>query len=344
MFLLLALVFLLPGCSKQEKEVVAEEAPAKVTRVETLKVAPRDLIEEFTLPGSLEAWKDLTLSAEVAGPIERIGAEEGATVTAGQTLVQIDTLTLQANRESARSVFDLRQKNERRLKQLIDEQLVSTQDYENAVSALDIAAATLRLADIMLAKGTLKTPINGLLEERYIEAGEYVGVGDPLVRVVQIDRLKVIVDVPEKDIQYLHKGAGVTIDSSELSGWGSDSLHGKIANIGYVAAPLTRTYRVQLEIENRNRKLRPGMIVRTRFVRRRLEQVLLIPLYAVVERDEQKYVFVRHSENVHQQKVVLGATLNGEVVVHEGLSAGDEIVIKGQQLLIDGALISTGKN
>ena len=341
--LFLVLVCIVSGCSKDETQATAEVAPPKVIQVENLKVEPRDLVEEFTLPGSLEAWNDLILAAEIAGPVERVGAEEGERVTAGEELVRIDTLTLQTNHASARADFELRQKTERRLKQLVKEQLVSTQEYENASGALDISRASLRSAEVMLAKGTLKSSIDGLLEERYVDPGEYVGLGDPLVRIVQVDRLKVNVDVPEKDIQYLQKGVNVTIDSSEISGWGYGSLKGKITHIGYVADPLTRTYRVRIEIENRNAALRPGMIVRTRFARRQLDQVLVVPLYAVVDRDGQKYLFIQNGDNARQQKVLLGAILNGEVVIREGLHAGEEVVVKGQQLLLDGALISSGE-
>ncbi len=339
----LVLVFILSGCTQDENPVATEVAPVKVIRVESLQVEPRDLVENFTLPGSLEAWKDLILAAEIAGAVERVGAEEGERVMAGEELVRIDTLTLQTNLSSARADFELRQKTERRLKRLIQEQLVSTQEYENADGALDIAAASLRSAEVMLAKGILKSPIEGLLEERYVDPGEYVGLGDPLVRIVQVDRLKVNVDVPEKDIQYLQKGDSVTIDGSEINGWGYGSLQGKISLVGYVADPLTRTYRVQIEIENRNTALRPGMIVRTRFTRRQLNQVLVVPLYAVVDRDGQKYLFIKNGDNARQQKVLLGAILSGEVVVREGLHAGDEVVVKGQQLLLDGALISSGE-
>ena len=323
--------------------MAAEVPPIKVTRVETLRVEPRDLIEEFTLPGSLEAWNDLTLSAEISGPIEGVEAEEGDRLIAGEELVRINTQTLQTSYASTRAEFELRQKTERRLKQLIEEQLVSNQEYENAAGALDIAAASLRATEVMLAKGILKSPIDGLLEERFVDPGEYVGVGDPLVRIVQVDRLKVNVDVPEKDIQFLHKGASVSIDSSVINGWGYGTLQGKITHIGYVADPLTRTYRVLIEIANSNEALRPGMIVRTRFTRRQLNQVLVVPLYAVVDRDGQKYLFIQNSKKARQQQVLLGAILSGEVVVREGLQAGDEVVIKGQQLLMDGALINSAE-
>lgn len=338
--MLLALV--LPGCSPDESEVPPVAPPVKEVQVEVLKVAPRNLVEDFTLPGSLEAWQDLLLAAEIAGPVEEVLVEEGAAIHQGDELVRIDTLTLQAGQESARSEYELRKKTEDRLARLHAEQLVSTQEYDNAVSALRIAAANLRTADIMLEKAQLVSPLDGLLERRFVEPGEYVGAGDPLVRVVRIDKLKINVDVPEKDISFMKPGDRVVIEGTTTQGWGYDSLEGRISHAGYVGAAQTRTYPVRIEIDNPRGALRPGMIVRTRFVRRNLDQVLTVPLYAVVERDGGKYLFLRDGDLARQQQVVLGVTLNGKVVIREGLAPGDEVVVKGQQLLIDGVRIALG--
>ena len=339
---LLLLLPLLVACSQEEVQVAAEKPPVKVIRVEVQQLEPQDLVEEFTLPGSLEAWKDLTLAAEVSGLVEEVAVEEGTRIRKGQRLVRIDTLTLQANYDSAKSDFELREKTMKRLDKLHGEQLVSAQEYDNATSALQVAAATLRSAEIMLQKGRLDSPIDGFLEERFVEPGEYVSTGDPLIRVVKIDQLKVNVDVPEKDIQFLHKGDRVKIDSSSVNGWGYGQLTGQITHVGYVGAVQTRTYRVQIALPNPDQALRPGMIVRTRFVRRQLEKVLVVPLYTVVERDGRKYIFVKEGDLARQREVVLGATLDGRVVVRSGLQAGDEVIVKGQQLLIDSALVRAG--
>jgi membrane fusion protein (multidrug efflux system) len=85
------------------------------------------------------------------------------------------------------------------------------------------------------------------------------------------------------------------------------------------------------------------MIVRTRFVRRRLDQVLAVPLYAVIDREGQKYLFIRKGETARRQQVALGEILNGEVIIREGLAAGDEVVVRGHQLLADGAPIRSGE-
>ncbi len=343
---LLALLLLpiFTGCGKEEVQVAAETPPAKVIQVETLRVVPQDLVEEFSLPGSLEAWQDLVLAAEVSGPVEQVLAEEGARIKKGQELVRIDSMTLQANLDSALSAHELQAKTAARLKELRQEQLVSAQEYDNAVSALDMAAASLRNARIMLAKGRLESPLNGLLEKRFVEPGEYVGVGDPLVRVVRIDRLKINVDVPEKDVSFLRAGERVRIDGSSVGGWSYGQLEGEITHVGYVGAQLTRTYPVRIGIDNPDGALRPGMIVRVRFVRRMLDQVMVIPLYAVVERDGEKVIFVRDGEHARLQPVRLGATLSGQVVIEAGLKPGDEVIVKGQQLLQDGVRIEGGGN
>jgi membrane fusion protein (multidrug efflux system) len=333
------LLVALLGCGADEEPVAAEVAPQKLIRVQTLKVAPGDLQEEFTLPGSLEAWQDLLLAAEVAGPVDWVGPEEGDRISRGEELVRIDSLTLRANRDSARSDYNLRQKTLARMERLVEEQLVSTQELDSAASTLDMSAAALRSAEVMLDKGSLTSPLDGLLEERFVDPGEYIKVGAPLIRVVRIDRLKINVDVPEKDIHFLKKGASIRVVGAEINGLERSAIQGEITHIAYVADPVTRTYRVRLKIDNRKGNLRPGMIVRAYFVRRSLENVLAVPLYAVVERDGEKYIFIKEGASVRRQAVRLDGTVAGEVVVAAGLKEGEEVVIKGQQLLNDGDLV-----
>ncbi len=332
----LTLFLILLGCSSEEQQAAAEVAPQKLIRVQTLHAAFSDLQEEFTLPGSLEAWQDLLQAAEVAGPVEWVGPDEGDKVRPGEELVRIDSLALQAARDSALSNFQLCKKTLERQKRLVEEQLVSTQEYEVASSALEMASASLRSAEIMLAKGSLKATLDGLLEERYVEAGEYVKVGAPLVRVVQIDQLKVNVDVPEKDVQFLHKGDRIKVVSAEISGLEHLAIQAEITHIAYVADPVTRTYRVRLKVDNRGGGLRPGMILRAHFVRRSFDNVLTVPLYAVVDREGEKYLFVKDGAFVRRQAVRLDGVVGGAVMVAAGLSEGAEVVIKGQQLLNDG--------
>jgi membrane fusion protein (multidrug efflux system) len=102
---------------------------------------------------------------------------------------------------------------------------------------------------------------------------------------------------------------------------------------------MTRTYRSKIEISNRDGFLRPGMIVRVKFVRRIIRDALVVPLYAVIDRDGQKFVFVEEDGTAVIRQVRLGPIINGTVVVFGGIQAGEHLVVKGQQLLADGGSV-----
>ena len=154
--------------------------------------------------------------------------------------------------------------------------------------------------------------------------------------------VSVEVDVPEKDISYLTPGEAVSVVQANIGRGEGIQRDGKLVHLAYKADPLTRTYRALIEIDNKDRQLRPGMIVRVEAVRRELPQAVSIPLYAMVERDGKKVVFVERELKAEQREVEVEAILGNQVVIRSGLDAGENLIIKGQHLIIDGALVKVG--
>jgi len=342
---LLALIIVagLTACGKGGSDAAAELSPAqeqpeiKSTNISIRKLVPETVEEIFTLPGSLEAWENLTLSLEQSGPIAWIGPKEGDRLKAGNAILKIDQDTLQSSRDRDQIEYDLKKKHLERLQQLLDEKLVSQKSYDDALQSVEEARATLTQSRIALEKCTLVSPINGILDDLLVDRGEYGTVGTPAAVVVQVDRLKVLVDIPEKDVSVTKVGNRVNVLPAEVRGRDASGRQGKVIHVSYRADEMTRTYRAKIAIDNKNGLLRPGMIVRVRFVRRILNDVLSIPLYAVIDRDGEKFVFVTENDTAVERQVRLGPIINGNVVVFGGIQEGEDLVIKGQQLLTDGS-------
>ena len=153
--------------------------------------------------------------------------------------------------------------------------------------------------------------------------------------------MRVIADVPEKDVHFLRVGQAVEIIVAAVDGL-NDRLTGRIEHIAFAADEVTRTYRTKIVIDNRSLKLRPGMIVRARFVRQDLKDVISIPLYALMERDGEKVVFVAEQGQARKVTVTTGSSVDERIIIRKGLSPGQKLIVKGQQLLIDGARIDEG--
>lgn len=340
---LLLAVLLLSACTASVSEDTDNNDERRI-RVVTQTLVPTDLTETFTLPTQLEALKDITLSAEIAGNLVRVHVEEGAAVTAGQVLLEIDADTIRSQlvREE-KNVAVLTRKHDR-LARLEGQGLVSRQELDEVVNSLAAAQASLRLAQIQQEKSTPRSPINGIVDRRQIEPGEYVDPGTALMRIVMVDQLKAVADVPEKDVAFLASGQQVDIVHAAVQGRDPERVSAIIEHIAFVADPATRTYRTTMLIEEPGTMLRPGMIVRATFVRMEHQQAIVVPLSAVIDRQGRKIVYVVEEGTAREIEVVPGSFVGSQVVIRSGLEAGQQLVTKGQQLLIDGALVTSAEN
>ncbi|MDT8440501.1 MAG: efflux RND transporter periplasmic adaptor subunit [Desulfuromonadales bacterium] len=336
--LLLAGLLLCAGCDPPPPAAPPRAADkATPVLVETVKL--RDLDEQIVLPGSLEAWEDLTLAAELTGPVDWVGPEEGERLQAGQAILTIDAVSQRANLTRAEIDASTKKATMQRLARLVDEELVSRQEYDNSVNIFTAARQDLELARIALEKSTVRTPVAGHLDRRFVERGEYLKAGDPVALVVQVDRLKAIIDVPEKDVDAFYVGETVQVVQARIDDGPEISRAGQLLHLAYKADPRTRTYRGKIEIDNRDGALRPGMIIRVEALRRQLRDVVAIPLYAVVDLDGRKVVFIAADGRAELHPVSIDRVVGDLAVLGAGLAAGDRLIVKGQQMLTDGAAI-----
>lgn len=317
-----------------EEQAVEEEKKAVNVAVQILE--PQDVEETFTLPGTLEAWEEITLSLEQPGPIVWIGPKEGERLRAGAEILRIDKDALLAQHARNESDYNIRKKQMERADSLLKEQLISERERDEVYQAFQSANTSLTETRIALEKSTLVSPINGILDRLHVDRGEYGNAGTPAAVIVRIDKLKVLVDVPEKDVPFTKTGQSVVVLPADVNGGGEIGRPGRIIHVSYLANETTRTYRSKVQIDNRDGFLRPGMIVRVRFVRRVIKNAMVVPLYAVIDRDGQKYVFVVEHDSAVRRQVRLGPIINGKVVVYGGIQEGEHLVIKGQQLVADG--------
>lgn len=332
---------LLSACSRQEEE--AADRPEKVVPVSIEKVALSDLVETFTLPANLEAWEDLSLAAEIAGSVQKIHVKEGDRVKANDVLLEIDPETIKSYLQRDRENVTVIGRKLDRYKQLEADGLVSQQELDELENGLTAARATLKTTQLQLAKSLPRAPVNGIIDYLYVDRGEYVDPGKPLLRLVQVDKLKIIADVPEKDVPFLKIGQQVELIPAAINNLPADPMVGIIDYIAFSANPATRTYRTKIVLDNRSAKLRPGMIVRVKFVRQHLDQVVSVPLYAVIDREGEKVVFLAENGLARKVNVIIGSSIDQRVVIKEGLTENQSLIIEGQQLLIDGTKIEVGE-
>lgn len=302
-----------------------------------VKVLEAALVEDsVTLTGAVHPWEEVTLSAELAGKIERKAVEDGAPVAVNQELFRINSVSLEAKQAELEAQMKWADQEYRRLKAMAREGIGSKQELERAETQRSVAEAGLRTVAIELEKSVIRSPIHGVADKVYKEQNEYVDPGTPLIRIVQVDRVKVVIGIPERDIAYFQVNAPVRVTLSSMK---DEVFEGRIYTIAPTAESATHTFLTEVALDNGDGRLRPGMICRATLVRRAYPNSLRVPVFSVVTLNDSRYVFVEKDGVAYQRHVQTGVFLGQEVQVTEGLNPGDRLVVVGQRDLRDGGKV-----
>jgi len=349
---LAVVVFVVAVLPKRSTDQPPTEAPPVNVEVLTIRPVP-ELSDTFELPGVVEPNQVVTVSAEVAGRIEFVGrpdqldengrvlrkgqpVQEGQLVTKGQVLIQLNTDLLQAEADRAKAQAEFDQREHDRVLAARRDRVATKMEVDRARTTMATSKAALDAALAQLKRATITAPITGILDELPVDVGEYVTPGVKVAELVDVRKVKVVLDVPERDVPYLAVGQAEQIF---LDNPGT-SLAGRITLIRERADDRTRTSRVEITVDNPEhaggdgqtiRHFRSGRIVRARLARRTLKEVIMIPLQAVIPQEKAKAVYVVVDGKAERRTVELGFIRGWEVQVVRGLSAGDHLMVSGHR-------------
>ncbi len=309
----------------------AKEAPApKAVRVKVVRVVPSVMRDLLALPGDTEARHDVRLGAERAGRVEEVAVAEGQQVKKGQLIAKIDVAALKATLQRARASFKLAD-------HLAKQGVLAPESLEKALTERTVALGRLREAEVHYQQGFVRAPINGRINHLHVDPGEYIEMGKPVADIVDVNLIRVYINVPELDVRWLKVGqmALVTIDA-----FPGKKLVGKVDFVAFKADPATRTFRVRLEVENRQGIIRPGMIVRVVILRRLIPRALAAPLKAIVDKGGERLVFVAQGGVARARTVTIGVIEGSRVQIVKGLEPGDLLIVAGQGQVEDGTRVT----
>ena len=336
-FCLLTLM-LAPGCDRGEgKETGAKGAlQARIVKVVVEKVEPRAMKDILVLPGETEPWLDILVPSDLAGRIEWLGPKEGDRVRQGETVARIDVALLKAALEKAQAAFSLAEALLKRRKDLNARNIINQEELDRSITEFTLAEGALKQAKIEYEKGFIKAPADGIVNRIHVEEGEFIDRGKPLLHLVNIDKVKVTINVPELDVPCFKRGQAAAITIDALPGL---SVEGKIDFISYKADSATKTFLVRVVIENPSHVIRPGMIARVALVRRTAPDAISAPLFALVERGGERLLFVEEGGVAKARAVTLGIIERDRVQIKEGLRSGELLIVSGQSELEEGTRV-----
>lgn len=336
-FGVLLLGVLLLGCKQTE-----EKTSVIPVRVETLTIKETVLNGVQGFSGTLEETTGATLSFPTGGTVGNIKVTVGQQISKGALIATVEETALQ-NTYNATSAMLLQAEDAcKRLKQLYDNGSLPEIQWVEAQSKLKQAAAAEQIARKSLDDCRMYAPFSGIISEKNVEMGQNILPGMPVVRLVTINQVKVRVSVPENEIAKITTDQAVRIEVPAL---GNKVFNGHIVEKGIVANALSRSYEVKALINNPNRELMPGMICQIHIEKPQERKTVIVLPVQVVQLDENNHSFVWVNADGKAQKrtIETGILTHGGVVIEKGLTAGDEVIVEGQQKVSEQTRIVTKK-
>ena len=309
----------------------------------------------LTVVGNLIGLQTVDIAPRTAGRLLSVNVQLGDRVRRGQVLAKVEDREIveqvrqaEASQEVSKATIRQREAdlkvaelNFERSKNLFQRQLLAKQSlddaesrYMAAVAQFDLSKAQLNQNDsrlqelkINLQNTSVTSPVDGFVGKRSVDPGAMVNTNTAIASVVDISRLRLVVNVVEKDLRMVSPGDPAEV---EVDAYPGEKFHGKIARVAPVLDPATRTAAMEVEIPNGDNKLKPGMYARINLTVEDRKDALVVPKNAVIDFESKRGVWSPNDENrATFTAVTLGIEGGDNIEILSGLKVGDQFVTTG---------------
>ena len=327
---LLAVVVM--SCSGEKVETVIEE---KATAVTVEAAALRDLSIEKVYTGTLEGIKQASIFASIPEAVVELPVSEGSRVKAGQEIIFLDKMGVYSHYEQSRAVYKDAEDNYQKMKNLFEQGAISEQAYKGVKTGYDVAKANYASARQQVE---LTSPIDGVLTDLSVNIGEYVPLGEALATIAQTDKMRMTLFVDADGASSIKPGRKAAIDIDML-GDNSTEFAGVVTDVSRSADPVTRLFKIEIQIDNKAGLIKPGMFARARLTVSDLKAVLTFPKEALFSVEGVQKVFLLSGNRAEERTVTIGESTRELVHIISGVAAGDTVIVIGRNLVEDGSLV-----
>ena len=324
------------GCGAREADP-SSEATA-LARVAVVRPARGDVVRTITLPGDLVGFNQAALHAKVTGYLKRISVDKGDAVTKGQELAKIEVPELEQKLKRARANLAVRRGTFNRLKGIwqTDKRLVAREDVDVAEGQFEQASAEAEELEAMVGYTRIVAPFDGVVTARYVDPGALIeagahgdssasgkGGGPAVVSIAELSRLRVYVYVPEEETSVVRRDVPATLTLREFPG---KSFTGTVTRFASSLDLSTRTMLTEVDLENPDHRLYPGMYADVTLELVRHADVLKLPTSTIGGAADEPFVYIVRRDSLAKVPVTLGLVSDGFAEITSGLT-GDEAVV-----------------
>lgn len=334
------------GCGKEE--VVVEEKTLRSVEVTT--VGTGNISSEFAYTGKAAPSKQVSVVPTVPGKVTAFNYELGDRVGEGAVLFTVDATDLQNNMRSleasynaAKLGYDNAKTTYENNKILFDEEIISEQEFNQMTYAYESAAAGLESIQVQMdnlnksiGDCAVTAPMSGVISHRGVEVGGFASQAAPAYTIMDLSTIKVEVGVSEQTVNTIKVGDKVQVLMTAVS---EEPLTGTVSTIA-PAVGQTGMYAVSVHMDNSKGKIKVGMLAEVSFVMESSSNAIILPVSAVIEKDEEVYVYVIENGTAKKTPVTTGIEDGETIEITSGLANGMQIVTKGQTYVSDGEQVN----
>lgn len=348
-----AALLALPGCGRDAESARKAAGPPAVL-ITTTQVEPRSLEVYEEVVGTLENVIDPTIGAEVAGRVTRVLGFTGKKVKQGDALAEIDAVDfeIQGRADAAeiarlQTLLAQQERVVQRQQALVKQGFIAQNAADDAVAQRNalreqLAAGRARAESSRrgMVKSRVVAPVDGEIETQIVAVGDYVKLGDPLFRLVGVQRMRARLPLPETAAARLRPGLKVRLVSPAAL---QHPIEAKIDEIRPTVGVANRALDAIVNFQNEGAGLRGGGSVNARIVVATRAGALMVPEESVVLRPAGKVVYVVSAGRAEQRMVETGLKQDGLYEVLKGISPGDVVAVDGAGFLTQGAAVTLAK-
>lgn len=309
--------------------------PASGGRVQVVAAPVRQaaVVERIESIGTARAREAVTVTSRVSGIVAAIRFEEGQKVEAGDILVELDRTQQVAALDRARAAADDARTKLDRARRLRATQAVAEAQIDQLEAALRQAEAQVRESAAKVEEMKIIAPFSGRVGLRQVSLGALIQPGTVVTTLDDLSRLRVEFAVPEVYVARLAVGQRVVATSSAYE---DRRFDGEVTVVDTRIDPATRTVRTVAEFANPDETLKPGLFLNIALTLAERPVALLVPEEAIDPVGDRTFVFAVRDGRAVRQEVQLGTRVHGEVEVTSGVTADDQVVVRGLQRLRNG--------
>lgn len=325
--------------------------PQRSSPVVVTKVVEMELRKPLSLVGSADPLKRSLIASEVDGIVVNRIVDEGDYVKRGDTLLEFDKTkrkielrNANASKREAQARYVQARNNHKRFQKLFDEGIASVQQITDTQAERDAwrakvaqYEASIDELNYELDRSNIKAPYDGFIIKEHTEVGQWVNIGDPVLEITDLSKIKIAVDVPERFVNKIKKNDIAEIRFDALSG---QTFRGSVFSIVPQADEAARNFVVKFVLPNTDNLFIGGMVARVSMRIGKKTVTKLIPKDAIVDFKGAKMAYVVQDGIANPVPVIVGQAYNDLVAITGDLKKGQLVVIRGNERLRPGQAVS----